>query len=268
MIGARHDQDAERQAHDVVRLDLRQGAVEGLSVVPGLPLDQPHDGQHDAEPGDADQHQPVLQVRQKPAVQRLAGDARQDEIQAPQRRHPGEPQNADVGVRHHPVVEVGDALHIRQGHHRALDVDEEVVDGPGEDELGADVGVDVAELALDRVPDVDQEDHDRDHHGDAVDDGDGLQPGGHRHLQQVVGPDVGVDDDERPEAEQRQGVAVKRAAGGDGQHVVGHPERHRRQQQAEDVVAVEPQQDGIRDARQRAACPASRSRCRGSRCRR
>ncbi|MCU0585291.1 MAG: hypothetical protein MUC46_04350, partial [Desulfobacterales bacterium] len=66
-------------------------------------------------------------------------------------------------VRYHPIVEVGDALHIRQGHHRALDVDEEVVDGAGEDELGADVGVHVAELALDRVPDVDQEDHDRDH---------------------------------------------------------------------------------------------------------
>jgi hypothetical protein len=35
-----------------------------------------------------------------------------------------------------------------------------------------------------------------------------VLPGGHGHLQQVVGPD-GVDDDERPEPEQGQGVAVK-----------------------------------------------------------
>ena len=158
--------------HDVVGLDLRQGAVEGLPVVPGLPLDQPHDGQHDAEPGDADQHQPVLQVRQEAGCSSGLPVMRgRMKYSPPSAVTPGEPQHADVGVRHHPVVEVRDALHVRQGHHRALDVDEEVVDGAGEDELGADVGVHVAELALDRVPDVDQEDHDRDHHGDAVDDG-------------------------------------------------------------------------------------------------
>ena len=146
---------------------------------------------------------------------------------------------------HHPVVEMSHPLHIRKGHQGTLDADEKVHDGAGENELGADVGMNLTQLAFGRVPDVDQEGHHRDHHGHAVHDGHDLEPGGHRHLQQMVGTDVGIDHDQRPEPQQGQGVAVQGAAGGPRDDVVGRGRRERRQQQAKNIVPVEPEQNGV-----------------------
>ena len=117
-------------------------------------------------------------------------------------------EHADVGMADHPVVVVSDALHMRQGHHGALDIDEEIEDGAGEYELGADIGMDVAEFAFHCVPYIDQKNHDRNDHGNAVHDRYCFQPGRHRRLQQMMGADVGIYHDQRPEAQQRQRVAV------------------------------------------------------------
>jgi len=50
---------------DVSRAGSSARAVESLPLYQALALDQPDDGQHDRKYGDADQDQPVLQVRQE-----------------------------------------------------------------------------------------------------------------------------------------------------------------------------------------------------------
>ncbi len=57
-----------------------------------------------------------------------------------------------MGMADHPVVKVGDALHMRQGHHRALDIDKEIINRAGQHEFGADVGMNLSQFAFDRVP--------------------------------------------------------------------------------------------------------------------
>jgi hypothetical protein len=203
-------------------VDFRQDPVNGFTVEPGVALDQAGDGQHHGKPDHADQDHPVLEVGQKAAVQGFSGKFRYRVVKPAQGDHAGKAQHADVGVGDHPVVEMGHALDVGQGHERALDADEEVHDGAGEDKFGTDVGVDLTQFPLGRVPDVDQKGHDRDDHGHAVHDGHHLEPGGHRHLQQMVGADVGVDHDQGPESQQGEGVAVKGRPAGPRDHIIGH----------------------------------------------
>ena len=136
-----------------------------------------------------------------------------------------------MGMGHDPVVEMGYPLHIREGHHGALNADEEIHNGAGKHKLGADIGMDFPQFSVGRVPDVDQKCHDRYDHGHAVDDGDDLEPGGHRHLKKMVGSDMGIDHQQRPESEQREGVAVKGRPASPGDHIIGHADGQRRQKQ-------------------------------------
>ena len=62
-----------------------------------------------------------------------------------------------------------------------------------------------------------------------------------------MGADVRVDDDQGPETDQGQGVAVEGASRGDGQHVIGDRQGQRGQQESENVMAVEPEDNGIRN---------------------
>ncbi|MDZ7580991.1 MAG: hypothetical protein U5R30_10305 [Deltaproteobacteria bacterium] len=98
-------------------MQFQQCAVNGFTDSQACP-DKADDGQHDRKSGDADQHQPVFQVGPKTAVKRFPGYARQQKIDAPQRGDTGKTENTDVGVGHHPVVEVGNTLDNRQRHHR------------------------------------------------------------------------------------------------------------------------------------------------------
>ena len=116
-------------------------------------------------------------------------------------------------MAHHPVVEVGHPLNHGQGHHGALDAHEKIHDGSRENELGAHIRMDLSQFSLGRVPDVDEKDHDRDDHGHAVHNGNHLEPGGNRHLEKMMGADVGIHDDERPKPEKGEGMAVQRASG-------------------------------------------------------
>ena len=120
---------------------------------------------------------------------------------------------------------MGDPLDLGKRHHRSLDADEKIHDGAGKDEFAADVGVDFPQLSPGGVPDVDEKDHNRDHHGHGVHDGDHLEPGRYRHLEQMVGADVGVDHEQGPEPQQGQGMAVQRRLAGPGDHVIRHRRR-------------------------------------------
>ena len=102
---------------------------------------------------------------------------------------------------HHPVVEMGDALYLGQGHHGSLDAHKEIHDGSGEHELGPHIRMDLPQFALGRVPDVDEKDHHGYDHGHTVHDGNDLEPCGHRHLEEVVGADVGIDYEQGPESQ-------------------------------------------------------------------
>ena len=96
-----------------------------------------------------------------------------------------------------------------QRHHGALNADEKIHDGAGKNEFCADIRVNLSQFPLGRVPDVDQKHHDRNHHGHAVHDGDDLEPGGNRHLKQMMGADMGVDDQQRPETREGRGCGCK-----------------------------------------------------------
>ena len=113
-----------------------------------------------------------------------------------------------MGVTNDPVVKMRHPLHIRKRHHGTLNTDEEIHDGAGENKFGADVGMNLSELSFGRVPDVNQKRHDGDDHGHAVHNGDDFEPGGRRHLQQMVSSDMGINNQQRPEPEQREGMAV------------------------------------------------------------
>ncbi len=112
---------AKSGADDVVDVHRRQDAINHFTIVPGIALHQPDDGQNHGEPYHADKHQPVLEISQQPAVKRLAGNSRQDVVEPAQGDHAGETQYPDVGMPNGPVVEVGDALHHGQRHHRSLE---------------------------------------------------------------------------------------------------------------------------------------------------
>ncbi len=195
-------------------MNLGQHPINSFAVVPGIALNQTDNRQVDGHHGNADENQPVLQVSQVAAVQRFLGYFGEYEIETAQGGYAGESENADMGMSNHPIVKVGNSLDLRQRHETALKVGKKIHNGAGEHKLGTDVGVNIAQLAPHGVPDVDEEDHYWDDHGHAVHNGDNFQPGGYRHLQEVMCAHMGIDDDQRPETDQRKRVAVEGAACG------------------------------------------------------
>ena len=146
----------------------------------------------------------------KPAVKGFFGDSGKDVVHPPKGDHAGKAQNPDVRMSDNPVVEVGHALDNGKRHHGALNTDEKIHHRSRKDELSGNIGMNFTEFSPGRVPDVDQKHHDRNHHGDAVDDRDHFQPGRHRHLKQVMGADVRIDNQQSPEAQKAERVAVQR----------------------------------------------------------
>ena len=84
-------------------------------------------------------------------------------------------------------------------------------------------------------------------------------------LEQVVCADVGIEDKDRPEADERYGVAEKRPAAHDGDDVVGGGDGQGRQEKPDDAVAVEPGEYAVGYAGDRARCKGARQRFRRSR---
>ena len=76
-----------------------------------------------------------------------------------------------------------------------------------------------------------------------------LQPVRDRGLQDVVAADMGVEGDQQPEPEERQGVGVERLSGDPRDDEIGGPGRQRGDEQPGQVVAPEPEEDGIDQSR-------------------
>ncbi len=172
--------------------------------------------------------------------------------QAAQGDEAAEAQHGDVRVADGPVVEVRHLLQGRQGLQRPLDAGDQVPDGAGQHEAAGRMTQQRPAAAARRQPQVGQHREDRNDHRHGIDDGDRLQPVGNRRLQDVVAADVRVEHHQRPEADQRQRVGVERGVRDARDHVEGGADGQRRQDQAHQVVAVEPQEDRVQQAAFRA----------------
>ena len=125
-------------------------------------------------------------------------------------------------------------------HHRPLE-GRHAVEADGDDEHPEDrVGAELVPGALQRHQAVDHaapgrhpEDH-RHHHAED------LRPVGQRGVVQVVRPGPDVEEDQRPEVDDRELVGIDRAVGLLRDEVVHHPEEARGQEEADGVVAVPP----------------------------
>ena len=152
-------------------------------------------------------------------------------------------------VSDHPVVEMRQSLDVGQRLERPLDAGEQVPDGPRENELPRDLRMDVPQPPSHREPQIDQHRHHRNDHPDAPGDCHNLQPRRSGRLKQVMGADMGIHDQNRPEPDEGQGVAVQRGPAHDGDHVIGHGHGEGREEEPQDVVPVEPCEDRVRHAR-------------------
>jgi hypothetical protein len=131
------------------------------------------------------------------------------------------------------------------GREGPLEADQHVPHQAGEDELSPHIRMNASQAAANGQPEVEEDRLDGNEHADAAGDGHDLQPRGRRGLEEVVGADVGVEHEDRPESDQGQGMAEEGGPADDGNDIVGHAHGERREEEPHDAVPVEPGQDGI-----------------------
>src|SRR4030042_339070 len=68
----------------------------------------------------------------------------------------------------------------------------------------------------------------------------------------MMGPNMGVNHQNRPEANERKGVAVERSAAHDGNNVISQGYGQGGEEEAQNVMSIEPAEDRVRHAAERA----------------
>ena len=165
---------------------------------------------------------------------------RHHEVDGAEGDHADPAQGTRVHVADGPVGVVRESVHRLDRHDRAFEgrhaVEGERDDHHADDGIGTDLVPRAAEgeQAVDHATPAGHPQHDREHHAQ------GLSPVGQGGVEQVVraGPDV--DEDQRPEVDDRQPIRVDGPLGLLGHEVVHHAEETGRQEEAHGVMAVPP----------------------------
>ena len=209
-------------------------------VLPHEALRDPGDVHRDGVEENPERGQPEVDVREAVRIDPGAVDARDDVVEhrEGQAAVPGECPHVHVGDD--VVRVVGDRVHVLERHHRPLErghpVGRHAHDHELEDRVLAHAipGAAERQQAVHHAAPRRRDEHDREHRAER------LRPVRQRGVEQVVraGPDV--EEDERPEVDDRQPVREHRAIGDLGDEVIHHAQKWRRQEERDRVVAVPP----------------------------
>ncbi len=156
-----------------------------------------------------------------------------------------------MGMGHNPIGEMGQPLHVRQRLQRPLETRQKIPNRTRKDELSPNIPMNVPQSTSHREPEVHKDRHHRNQHAYTARDGDHFQPGRGWGLDNVMGADMGVHDEDGPETDKRQGVAIQRGPADDGDHIVGYSHSQRGEEECDDVMAIEPGQDRIGNSHER-----------------
>ncbi len=195
----------------------------------------------------------------------LARHAGDEEVDGPDADEAGKAEHGDVRMAYDPVRQVRHALDDREGLERPLKADDQVPDEAGKDPLSPYVRVEGSEPSLHGEPQIDQHGQYGKEHADGPRHRHHLEPGGDGRLEQVVRADVGVEDEDGPEADQRERVAEEGRPGDDGNDVIGGGDGQGREEEAHYAVTVEPGEYAVRYAGDGARYRGARRRFRRSR---
>ena len=186
-----------------------------------------------------------------------APQARRKVIKAAERDHPVPAQRARMHVANGPVGIVAERIDRLDAHHRPFErahaVEGEREDHHAQDRVGADLvpGAVERHQAVDHPAPARHPQHDREDHAQR------LRPIGQRGVVEVVRTRPDIEEDQRPEVDDRKPVGIDRAFGLLGHEVVHHRQEAGGQEEAHRVVAIPPlHQRALHPAKQRIAARA------------
>ena len=240
-----HRQDAHHRLEEVA---VAQRAVGG-ELLPHQRLGDAGDVERNRVEQHAERQQPEVGVGEPHRVELRAVDARHDVVQHRERQAAVPAERADVDVGDDVVGVVRDRVDVLERHHRPLERRHAVGGHAHHHELQHRVLAHPVPGAAQRQQPVDhaapgrRDQHEGEHRAER------LRPVGQRRVQQVVRPGPDVDEDQRPEVDDRQPVREHRPAGGLRDEVVHDPEERRGQEERHGVVAVPPLHQRVLHAR-------------------
>ena len=246
-----HPDDVERaadRAHPVHRHELEHRLDEiGIREATRLVERAPHEPLRDAGAVDRDDveqdaegRDPEVQLRELLAVELRLEEARQQPVDHAERHEAVPAERAGVHVRDDPVGVVRERVDALDREHRALERRHAVDRDRDDEELEDRLFDDLVPRAAQREQAVDHAAPRRhpEHHGE--DHAERRRPLRQRRVVQVVRPGPDVDEDQRPEVQDRQPVRVDRPLGRLRHEVVHQAEERRGEEERDGVVAVPP----------------------------
>ncbi len=236
-----HRQDADDRLEEVA---VPQRAV-GRELLPHQRLRDPGDVQRDGVEQHAQRRQPEVRVGQAHRVQRRAVDARHDVVHHRERQAAVPAERADVHVPDDVVGVVRERVDVLERHHRPLERRHAVGRHADDEELQHRILAHPIPRAAQREQAVHHAAPRRRDQHDGEDGTEGLRPVRQRGVQQMVRPCPDVDEDERPEVDDRQPVREDRPPRRLRDEVVHDPEERRGQEEGDRVVPVPPLHEGV-----------------------
>ena len=231
---------------------LDEGVFEEAEAVVGAPhqslqdAGDPHRG--DVE-HDADGRDPEVPADQPQRIERLIPQPRHQAVDRAERHEADPAERAGVHVADGPVGVVRQRVHRLDRHDRPFEGRHAVEGDRQHHHAQHGIGAQLVPRARQRHQAVDHAapgrhpQHDREGHAER------LRPVRQRGVVQVMraGPDV--EEDQRPEVDDRQPIAVDRPLGALRDEVVHDPEEAGGEEEADGVVAVPPLHHGVLHAR-------------------
>ena len=261
VVGAEADagdvQRTAERAHPVHRREANHGLEEvGILEPTGAVERPPHEALRDARrphrddvKHDADGRDPEVRRGELLRVQRCLVQARDEPVHHPENHESDPAERAAVHVRDVPVGVVRQRVDALDGEHRPLERGHSIERDRDDEELQDWILGDLApraaqgEQAVDHPAPRRHPEHDAEHHAQR------RRPLRQRRVVEVVGARPDVDEDERPEVQDRQPVAEDGPLRCLGQEVVHEAEERRGEDEGDGVVAVPPLHERVLDAR-------------------
>ena len=223
----------------------------GAIFAPHQPLHDPRDPHRGGVENDADGREPEVPVDHTQAVEaRSAPQTRDEVIEAGEGDHAVPAERARMDVADGPVGVVRHGIDPFDRHHRAFE-GAHAIEGERHHHHADDrVGADLVPRAVQRHQAVDHAAPARHPQHDRKDHAQRLRPVGQRGVVQMVRTRPDIEEDQRPEVDDRQAIAVDGAFGLLGHEIIHHRQEAGGQEEADRIMAVPPLGQRILDARE------------------
>eukprot|EP01137_Pigoraptor_chileana_P019340 Opistho-2@80241 len=251
------NEDQMGQAHqgaaDAASLQIGQAQGDRVhegpaSVQHGQALQPAADAQGDEVQQQPCDRQPEVQQDQARIRPFALDHAGHHEVDAAEEHHGDKAIEPEMGMRHRVVGEMGDGVDAAQGLEGTLHRRRQIHGSTEGHEAQGGRMPQGPVAALEGQCGVDRESQHGHQHHHALHDGQGDQPLRYRTADQVMAPDLTIEEGQRPEAQQRQVVGLHGPAEHLRHEVIDRGQGQWRVEQAQHIVAIPPVHGGLAHA--------------------